>query len=665
MDEISDLSKTLEILNNRNINILDYFINLTDNNYKNEYITNNLLKNINIDDVEFNISNILKQFFYLFQNDYIIFSLNDYNKIFVITLDIETFNNKNLTNIINNNHKIVFVDSFEINIYYYNVLTYTVYEKIVENFNNLFPQNNDDIVIYYYHELFMYPLFFYKIFKQNNNINNLNIKPNINFNNQITKSLNPKNYKNMTEIDKEQFFYLLINLNKTELLEKFLNYLNKYDINRLCQKYIFNIIDILNINSLISILKEYKDVDFDILNNNGLNPLEYSLLQYKQYQNQKLYEIINILKTYNYTRKAYYIDHILHLNTLKYNFDNKCEEKILNKIKDMNNFDNINIINAIILNIYYEDMNNKNNNITIDNIIKFIEKNYKFINKNILFNIFYKYSSIIIIKELLIKNVIIVDYDLIKLFVKMKKLNFLYDNYKEKTLQYSNLLIYDILYNNDIYGLIFLIRYVNKNLIYLKDKKGNNLLHYYLNKNNIENDEDLNFKILQVLLNNNENIIYDTNNNGEIPLFNTIKNNNYVMFKLLLDYDSSMVNIPNNDKNYIIHEIIKKKNIEFLKYYIFKNCNCELLDNYNNTPLLLSLKTKNQEFANILINNNVKLNCIDKNNNTIYHIIALYDLNKVKIDHIENLLNSDNKNVSDCLKSKLFENYNMINNQNF
>lgn len=665
---LSTLNNCMVLLNHQNIPINQFFINLKSYKFNNEKIDINKVENINIENIKFKLSQHLREYFYIFQNDYIIFNFSTFKIYSVITQDYNKFNNLSFNNL--EDHKILFVDNQEIQIYYNSLFSLNSYYKSIKN-NVDIQNNNDQIFIFYQESILIYPPTFYKTFKLNNNLNNIKLDIGDEFNNLIIDVLKNNKIKNKDELTIDKYFYISLNLNNLAFIKQITNIIKKDLLIQLFKKYIFYIIkisdydilkylnDTINKNNF-SILSHQQPIKLNVLNSKGLNPFEYSILKFKK--DNEYYKFIEILKDYEYERPKYILDIIFKSNLIKHEFKTNYDNLIFNKIKNISKFENITIINSIILKCMYSDLNSENNTITIQDIIIFISTNKQFINLSILYDIIYKNSSILVLKELLINKILIFDSDIFKLLINMKQSDYLYNTYKTEIYKLSDKIIYDFIEDLNIYGIVFLINYINPKIIYLKDKNNNNLLHYLTNQNkDIENKEDNQFKIFKFLIELNDKLIIEVNNDLETPIFNTIKNKNVYLFNLNIEMDINCVKIKNKNGCYVIHEIIKNNFLDGLYSYIKNKCSIEYLDLYNNNGLMLAIKNKNEKIANILLENKANTKIKDINNNSIFHFIGLYGLKKINIKEIKDNQNNNNIGVVNCIKNNIYFNWNKYN----
>lgn len=666
--DLSTLNNCMVLLNHQNIPINQFFINLKSYKFNNEKIDINKVENINIENIKFKLSQQLKEYFYIFQNDYIIFNFSTFKIYSVITQDYNKFNNLSFNSL--EDHKILFVDNQEIQIYYNSLFSLNSYYKSIKN-NVDIQNNNDQIFIFYQDSILIYPPTFYKTFKLNNNLNNIKLDIGDEFNNLIIDVLKNNKIKNKDELTIDKYFYISLNLNNLAFIKQITNIIKKDLLIQLFKKYIFYIIkvsdydilkylnDTINKNNF-SILSHQQPIKLNVLNSKGLNPFEYSMMKFKK--DNEYYKFIEILKDYDYERPKYILDIIFKSNLIKHEFKTNYDNLIFNKIKNISKFENITIINSIILKCMYSDLNSENNTITIQDIINFISDNKQFINLSILYDIIYKNSSILVLKELLINKILIFDSDIFKLLINMKQSDYLYNTYKTEIYKLSDKIIYDFIEDLNIYGIVFLINYINPKIIYLKDKNNNNLLHYLANQNkDMENKEDNQFKIFKFLIELNDKLIIEVNNDLETPIFNTIRNKNVYLFNLNIEMDINCVKIKNKNGCYVIHEIIKHNFLDGLYSYIKNKCSIEYLDLYNNNGLMLAIKNKNEKIANILLENKANTKIKDINNNSIFHFIGLYGLKKINIKEIKDSQNNNNIGVVNCIKNNIYFNWNKYN----
>lgn len=652
----------LILLNRKNLPITQYFINIKNHEFNNELIDTNKVQNIDIEDIKFKISQKLKEYFYLFLNDYIVYDYRNYSINGIIVQDINKFNNKMFESIGDENKKYLVVDGEGINIYYTPIFNYSFFCKFNKSSNFIFFNNS----------VFVYPLTFYKIFKLKPNLDLIQSQENKEFNDIFIDIIKNKN-KTSVDFSKldyktiSEYFFISLYLNNDYIYRKIIDKTNKENLKQLVQNYIFYIIKIKNIEILKYLNSKHqqilKDILFNSLNKNGLNVLEYSFLKFKK--DNSYYNMVSFLNQFTYSKPNYIFDIILKTNIIHHDLKNDFDNLLVKKIKRFNNFENVEIINTIILNCMYENLNSENNQITIQDIIQFITHSINFINLQILFNLIFKYSSVLVLKDLLFNKVLNFNHEILKLLIELKQTDYILKEYKKEAEQYSSLIIYDLIEDLNIYGLIFLIKYINPKLINIKDKNKNNLMHYLCNQNKLkdkEDYEDLEYNVFKFFVQENENLILKFNDKHETPIFNTIKQKNLYLFKLNIEINPECCENKNNEGFYVIHEIVKNDFKTALYEYISNNLNTEYLDIYGNNGLLLALKNKNQDLSNDLIENGSNLDIQDINGNSIYHFIALYNLKNIKIQQYQNIKNKNDFNVLNCIQNNVYYQFKKFNN---
>lgn len=654
--EEEKIKKSLILVNHKNLSITNYFINILDNKFKNEYISVKGVDLLDIENIKFNISKQLKEYFYLFIDDYIIFNYPDYTLNCIITTDNNKYNNGNYE--ILEDGKYLNINNTFINIYYTPNFNYSFYCKI----------KKDSDFIFYNNSIYLYPLTFYKLFKVKPNLKTIGKLKDKTFNHLINKIIKGENinksvFESSDNIDNlRQYFFISLYLNKDKLYKEVLNKLSGDKLKDLLSSVIFYIIKIKNIEILSYLQKNKNDVLKDVLYNSlnikGLTILEYSFLKFKK--DSSYYKIVSFLNSYNYQRPNYIFDIILNTNIIHHNIINGYDQLLISRIKKLKGFENIEIINSIILKALYDNLNSENNNITVEDIINFITFNINYINLSVLFNIIFKYSSVLVLKELLINKTLKFNADILKLLINLKQTDYLLKEYKEESKKQAPFIIYDLINNLNIYGLIFLIKYIDNSLINLLDNSKNNLMHYLCNQNLMkyrEDYEDLQYDVFKFFIQEKEGLILEVNNKHETPIFNTIRQNNLYLFKLNIGINPECCEIKNINGSYVIHEIIKANFKTALIEYIINELNIEYLDIYNNNALMLAIKNKNQDLANELIKAKANINISDINGNSIYHFIALYNLKNIDISVFKNIENKDNLIVMDCIKNNIYRQF--------
>ena len=219
----------------------------------------------------------------------------------------------------------------------------------------------------------------------------------------------------------------------------------------------------------------------------------------------------------------------------------------------------------------------------------------------------------------------------------------IYNNYE--------IFIYLLSYNADLYILTnnknnafhIILQYKRYNmLLYLLDNKYN---FDFINDNN-ENllqsslfiiDFNLQEKLYNVIINNNN--INNQNLDGLTLLHQCVLNNSFDLFKLLINNKSIDINIYDFSGNNILHHILYKYNIIFLKYIFDNN-----IYNFNFNAVNINGDTA----LHIILNNN---NNID--NSIINIIIKQTDINLQDNNKITCLIKIINKDLFNKFKDIL------------
>lgn len=385
----------------------------------------------------------------------------------------------------------------------------------------------------------------------------------------------------------------------------------------------------------LELLKTHK-IKLDIIDKNGLTPIEYSIRLYSQ--DKTYYDIVIILNNFKYTRNPKWFD--IMMKTKLYNSQpkNKFDETILHNITNHKDTLTIVEINTYILLNLIQD--NK-----IFEMMNYIKQNIKFINFDVILNDITSNHR----KEVLhyIENFIPKNNKLFRTYFNLH----LY----EKILKLMEFIDYDDIMNYliekiDLHGVIFLYEYLQKNNgKKIINSNGDTLLHllckYY---NIIENDNYMDQKkFIQILLNYDQTIVNIKNNQGFTPIF-LVHQNNYLT-EILLSVSDINIKI-NNDETYL-HHLVKNGNIHvFNKIFMYQEqWDMNLINMKNNdgeTPLILASKMKRQDICNVLIHNKSDIYISDKNGNTIFHYICLFNLTQIYITTIPEIKNHKDETPS-------------------
>jgi hypothetical protein len=405
---------------------------------------------------------------------------------------------------------------------------------------------------------------------------------------------------------------------------------------------IFEIIHDHNIEC-IKLLQKY-DTSFDILDNNGITPLEHIMMDVSAYDNntlhnkdnneddkdnkhdgkddnkgdrndkETLYETMRLLVKYNYSRHPKYFDIANNLHIYKLTISNKYENELHENLKELK--DNIIGINSQIVKYFIK------NNI-VNELVKFLKVHSKFINDKLIYDDISNAHQLHLISN--IDEYLPLNEDKIIFYMKNK----MYDKIlqQKETFTFSKLLNY-FSETYDVEGLIFIIEYIDNK--YLNGKMSNNQsLLYYICSRNIKETDLLNItKFITIIIHYNHDLISEQDESGNNLLFISCKN--ILLIDILINIECD-VNHCNNDGNNYLHYIIEngKSNVlnKVLMYDVIRQYNMlEKVNNKNETPLLLACKLKKSDMCNILLKNGSNLDVKDIEGNTIYHYISLYRL---------------------------------------
>ncbi len=210
-----------------------------------------------------------------------------------------------------------------------------------------------------------------------------------------------------------------------------------------------------------------------------------------------------------------------------------------------------------------------------------------------------------------------------------------------------------------------------------QNKEGNNILHLYLiNSNNFLYNSNL-LLILDFFQNNYPELFLQKNKNNDTPIMIPFKLNNFMRYQLIKYININCLNIKNNDGDNLLSLFLKitkkgvpsllnqllslnmkhsrqeyeriyirdkiKKNFNILKPYL------NVIDNKNNTLLILAIKLKD-EFLSILIFENMKedreyIEKINSENENAFLLACKYKMEKLALLMIKD--NFANNNIID------------------
>lgn len=452
------------------------------------------------------------------------------------------------------------------------------------------------------------------------------------------------NVDNSNNIDSNKKSYLndiiiktCVYLRRLDMFNYFTRNITKKTKNILLPNTIKYIIDNDDTNNCdyVKILCECHNLN--ICFSSGLNPFEHI-------QNNK---IIKLLSPITYTRNPKYWCFINRKSIFNYEPLNEFEKELYPKLTNIRTIDQLNniIINVMInkcmlCNIkdfcLIHDKHINYNNL-IDDIIKSNRMDVSIFLNDIIYDYCNKgkYENEKVMFKILSYYICNKRYDLIL---------------KYKEIMNKNRILEYVIDSCDIDGLIFLLEYIDKELIKYEDESENNLIHKLcLSNTNANINNDTRIKMIIVVHHYESTLINMKNKNNIVPLFLTVNN------KELNDFILSMcspkcIEEKTTENDTYLHYIVKFGCIEVLKQIIITNIEEQLktLNNKHEIPLMIACKLKKTDMFNILIDHSDE-STIDEYGNTIDHYITLYgqfDMNKKRIN---NTNNSDGYNPSDYM----------------
>ena len=606
-------------------NYLNYdkpLINPYDEKYKMNYFINKKQFNINI--------NILFSGYYEYFKDAYIVNIDkllinkNINKIKIFYYGNAFYNNLRL---LIGKYYLTKINDY--NIYIINNITFKIYYKPIK-FEELIDKYN----IFVHNELYFTPNNYYKFINKDFNLNK-----NIELGKIIYKNYN--SFNNIDKINKLSFneYIILFKISIFKNDDNMNNLLlsSNYILNKNISNIIIKLIELNKINSIkifLDNIKEYNKNDIHTKDNyiniyhdnNGFNLLEYSIIHNK-------IEFINLFHNIKFDRSSYFIEKSYETNYFEYNEDDFNDIIIPKKIKNMFLFNN-KIIDYMF-----------NKEYPFDDTYLYIIHHKDFIDINLLSEtLSQKGASITLMKlindedNLLKEDKFIINAPLLLSMIKLKKENLNDEIQKEVFLNnleyFCNKMINDVNIWNSFKSNNYL-KYINYKF-YVNDNF-DNILHLLCHSNYMEHHND----ILEYVIKLNPEVINYYNKYGENCIF---EENNIEIISLILNINCKL--IKNIYGDYLIHKLIKERNIKLLNILIKCNNKCiNLINDDNETPILLASKLKYTDIINFLYDNKCELNHLDNFNNNIYNYIILYGL-KVKFnipkENHNNLFNKNN-----------------------
>jgi hypothetical protein len=394
------------------------------------------------------------------------------------------------------------------------------------------------------------------------------------------------------------------------------------------------IFDLINRKNYIEFSKK-KFTKYDILQEK-ITPFEYTLDLFLKEQNNIIKSQLRLIlldlndKTYQRPPIFYcFLKNLEEVDSELYEIIiSSSKSRIFHDIKkDFElDFKNIHDINNLILKYYiskdksdeiYEYLKYKNGddkNVKIDqdifnNIVKFDPKNIIITGiKNNFFSERTKYKIILWIQNLDYFNLIDDDFNI------------------DIAISYIN----EIIDNCFIKSFYFLYK-VDSSIINIMDENNNNLLHNINQKNKYED-------MLTLLLKLDDSLLFKKNIFGEIPIIKHIKQKNYNIVNILLNYiidtnNETIFEIIDNDKNCILHHLCRinrdddNSNLEFIKKIVLIKKDIINYQNKNyETPIIVASKNNQEDIIYFLKSMNCDMNLHDIYGNTVYHYVCLNEL---------------------------------------
>ena len=206
--------------------------------------------------------------------------------------------------------------------------------------------------------------------------------------------------------------------------------------------------------------------------------------------------------------------------------------------------------------------------------------------------------------------------------------------------------------------------------------KVKNNIHYSVKHQpefNLYNKTKISQKQLEEIIINNPSIINSIDENGETIFTNSLINNNYEIYDIILN--SSLLNLgfKNNEGNSYLHLAVINQNEKLIKELIKKGININIQNNNGNTALHLAYKYGNSSIIKLLTKNGIN-NLIKNKEGKIAKEIKEIKLNKNKSLNYDNYMNKRvennqndlklNKNIIKPKKKIIKENNNISNNKN-
>jgi ankyrin repeat protein len=138
-------------------------------------------------------------------------------------------------------------------------------------------------------------------------------------------------------------------------------------------------------------------------------------------------------------------------------------------------------------------------------------------------------------------------------------------------------------------------------------------------------------KVLDAILSNSKSDdLNSIDESGESLFFKIVKQKGQfsitVLEKLINKIGNSLINKPNNSKEYIIHHVVKNENVEMLECLLKHGVNVNSQDKDGKTPLMIACMKNLTSIAMVLIQNESKVTLVDNNNrNALFYVVSPND----------------------------------------
>jgi hypothetical protein len=397
-----------------------------------------------------------------------------------------------------------------------------------------------------------------------------------------------------------------------------------------------------NQTQYVSLMLKYH-INFDILNDDGLTPYDFSITTIKRSNKSNFIEMIKLMNDVNYVRNPKIIDFIEECDIFQTMRRTDIEEELFAKIGYLCKSEKSTFENVIEMNMHIIEIALKHNAISF--IINFLKIHHDFIN----YHQFYDNLSSLGKTHLM---------DLIDTYLPLTKdkIIFLLENrmyaniIKVKDILNFDIITQYLINSYDADSLVFILEYIDSKYIErtfdVVTKTGINCkqsilyLLCNLSSNTVKQSIDKINTFINIIVHYKPTIINEQDSNENNLLF--VSCHNQYIFDILMKMECQP-NIINKLGDNYLHFIVKYGNIAVLNKVVL----CGLIERYGllnkvnndgNTPIMLALKLKRFDMMEILIREKADVTICDKIGNSVLHYIKLFDIpnNANKTDHQSN-----------------------------